>query len=113
MLLLEFRVLPFQGLELRDLARRSGWRRLGWPPSEPTVFHILPPFRKHEGMNLERRRDGLHLNSGLLAQANGGELKLVGVASDFAWPRSWHDTSWLGESVYETGASAVVSFNAR
>jgi hypothetical protein len=31
----------------------------------------------HEGMNLERRRDGLHLHSRLLTQANRGDLKLV------------------------------------
>jgi hypothetical protein len=37
-------------------------------------------------MNLERRRDGLHLNPGLLTQADGGELKLVGVAMNFPGP---------------------------
>jgi hypothetical protein len=63
--------------------------------------------------NLERGSDGLHLNPGLLTQANSSELKLVGVAPNFAWPRSWHDTSSLGESVYETGASSLVSCNVR
>ena len=81
MFLLELRVLAFEGLQLRDLAGRSRWRclrdcPLGGDPS----FASLPPLREHEGMDLQRRGDGLHLNPGLLTQANSGELQLVAVA---------------------------------
>jgi len=61
-------------------------------------------------MNLECSGDGLHLNSRLLTQPHRSELKLVAVSVDFPWTGSWHDTSpSLGDSVHETGASALVS----
>ena len=44
-------------------------------------------------MDLERRRDRLDLNPGLLTQTNGRELKLVAVLVDLSWAGSRHDTS--------------------
>src|SRR3954453_15807039 len=113
MLLLELRVLPLEHLELSDLSRGSGrWRFVG-SSSQAAVLHVLPPLRDHEGMNLERGSDGLHLNPGLLTQVNGGELKLVGIPSDVTRSRSRHDPSSLGESVHETGATSPVSCSVR
>jgi len=90
MLLGELRVFALEGLQLSDLA---SWPDRWWlrdSAAQSTLFHILPPFGKHERVNLECRRDGLDLNSGLLAQANRSELELVRVAPNFARPSSWH-----------------------
>jgi hypothetical protein len=65
-LLLELGVLSLEALELGDLTRGPRPRGVEQSPAQPTVLHILTPLRQHEGMNLKRRRDGLHLNPGLL-----------------------------------------------
>ena len=49
-------------------------------PAQAAVARVLPPLREHEGVDLERGRDGLHLDPGLLTQPDRGELKLVAVA---------------------------------
>src|SRR5258705_929796 len=114
MLLFQLGVLPLEHLELRNLPSRTRRRRFRGSSSQPTLLRILPPLREHERMDLKRGSDGLHLNPGLVTQANGGELKLVGVASDFPGPSSWHNTSsLLGESVHESGASSLVRFSVR
>jgi hypothetical protein len=114
MLLFELGVLSLERLELRDLTRRTARWRFRWSTAKATVLHVLPPFGQHEGMDLERGSDGLHLHARLLTQANGGELKLVAVAVNLPWTGSWHDTSSsLGESVHETGATALVKCNDR
>jgi len=66
MLLLQIGVLPFEQLQLRDLAGRAGWRRLRGSSAEPTIARILPPLGQHEGMDLQRRGDRLHLHPWLL-----------------------------------------------
>jgi len=93
MLLFEFRILPLERLQLRDLASWARRRCFRWSSAESTVFQVLPPLREHEGVNLECGGDGLHLNPRLLTQANGCELKLVAVSVDLPWTGSWHDTS--------------------
>jgi hypothetical protein len=92
-LLLQLGVLPLELLQVSDLSRRPRWRRFRGPAAQATGFGLLPPLGQHEGMNLERGSDSLHLNPRLLTQANGGELKLVAVPIDLPWTGSWHDTS--------------------
>jgi hypothetical protein len=114
MLRFELGVLPLERLQLRDLSRGPLWRRFRGTPAQSTSFGLLPPLGQHEGMNLQRGRDGLDLNARLLTQPNRGELKLVAVPIDLPWTGSWHDTSSsLGESVHETGARAFDSCNNR
>jgi hypothetical protein len=114
MFLAQLGVLSFERLELRNLSDWSTRRSLLRPSSQAAFLRVLSPLREHERMNLERRRDGLHLNPRLLTQAHRSELKLVAVASNFPWPGSWHNTSaLLGESVHESGASSPVGWSVR
>jgi hypothetical protein len=93
MFLAQLGVLSFERLELRNLSDWSTRRSLLRPSSQAAFLRVLSPLREHERMNLERRRDGLHLNPRLLTQANSGELKLVTVPMNFSWAGPWHDTS--------------------
>ena len=96
MLLLELGVLPLEGLELGDLPCRPGGRGLPRLPAQPAVTRVLPPLGQHEGVDLERRGDGLDLDPPLLTQANRGQFELVAVLPDGSWPGSGHrDTSGL------------------
>lgn len=61
------------------------------------------------GMDRKCRREGLQSNPCVLSHANGGELRLRAVPPNLPWSSSWHDaSSWLGESVYKTGARTPV-----
>ena len=93
MLLSELGVFPLEGLQLRYLTGGARRWRFPWLAAQPALCHVLPPLRKHEGMNLQGGSNGLHLNPRLLTQANRGELKLVAVPVDLPWARSRHDTS--------------------
>ena len=82
MLRLQERVLPLEDLELDDLARRRGRRCLRQAPAQRTVADILPPLRQQERVNVERGRDRLHLEIGLLTETHGRELEVAAVLVD-------------------------------
>jgi hypothetical protein len=85
MLQLQARMRPLERLELFEFSHGAGrWSGPG-ASSQGADADILPPLRQHEGMDLECCRHGLHLNPGLLTQANGGQLELVRVAANGAW----------------------------
>ncbi len=112
MLLLELRIGALHGLESGDLARRAGGRGFAEPPAEGALPHVLPPFREHERVDLERGGDALHLEPGLMTEANGRQLELGAIAPNLSWTGTSHLTPpELGGSVYQTGARSTDSFN--
>ena len=86
MLLLQQRMRLLERLELFDLPHRSGRRCRVRTPSQDSVARILPPLGQHEGMNLQRTSDGLHLHPRLLTQSHRGQLELVAVPPNRPWP---------------------------
>jgi hypothetical protein len=76
MLLLQQRAGLLERLELRHLAPGSRRRGFGGPTPDHAVAHILPPLGQHEGMDLQRRCDGLHLQARLLTEPDGGARTL-------------------------------------
>ena len=79
MLLLQERMRLLQRLELFDLPHRSGWRCRVRTSSQNAVARILPPFGQHEGMDLQRTSDRLHLHPRLLTQSHRRQLEFVAV----------------------------------
>jgi len=75
MLLPQQRMRLLQLLQLPNLSHRGGRDRPG-PTPNPAKPNLLAPLGEHEGMNVERGSDGLHLNPRLLAQAYRSQLEL-------------------------------------
>ena len=81
LLLLQERMCLLERLQLFDLPHRSGGRRRVSPSAEDPVARILPPLGQHEGMDLQRIGDRLHLHPGLPTQSDRRQLELVAVPS--------------------------------
>ena len=85
MFLLEFRVLPLERLQLRNLAGGARLRCVRRSAAQSTVLHVLPPLGQHEGMNLERGPNGLYLHPRRLTESYRRQLRLVAVLVDCPW----------------------------
>ena len=73
-------------LELRDLARRAGRRRLRGAASQSAIARVLAPLGQHERVDLQCSSDRVDLQSRLLTEPDGGQLKLVAVLPDRPGP---------------------------
>ena len=89
-LLLQLGIPLLERLQLRDLTRWTGWRRLDRPPADDPVANVLPPLRQHERMNFQRGCYRLDLHTGLMTETNRRLLKLVRVLVQLARAGSWH-----------------------
>ena len=85
MLLVQERVRLLERLQLRDLAGGARWRCLRSTAADEAFPHILPPLGQHEGMDLQRRRNGLDLQARLLTEPHRRQFKLVAVLPDRPW----------------------------
>jgi hypothetical protein len=71
-------------LEPGDLPPRHSGRLAPTPTPQHPVPCFLPPFRQHEGVNVQRVRHGLNFNSWFLTQPHRGEFELQTVPVDLS-----------------------------
>src|SRR5205814_8704765 len=93
MLLAEHRVLALERLQPLDLPRAPPFHDT--PPRsalEDPVPRFFPPARQHEGVDIQRVGDRLHLHARHATELHRGQLELDAIAVNLLGARSTHST---------------------